>query len=506
MSRDTFYVTTPIYYVNARPHIGHAYTNIVADALARRARLLGKDTIFLTGTDENAQKNVEAAEKAGKPVQAYVDEMSAIWRQTFDSLGFTHTDFIRTTEPRHIAGVNTFVKAVWDKGDIYKGSYTGLYCVGCEQFYKEADLINGVCPVHKTAPNQITEENYFFKLSAYREKLLTYICEHPDFIQPTARRTEVVSYIEKFMEDVSITRQSMQWGIPLPQDPTQAIYVWFDALVNYLTGVGYGTDEAQFQKYWPAQLHLVGKDIIKFHCALWPAMLMSAGLPLPERVFAHGYFTVDGEKMSKSLGNVVDPVAIAEKYGMDALRYYLLREIPFGEDGDFSEVRLRERFAGELANGVGNLTARVLGMAEKYCDAKVPASDAVLPAVQAAVEKAWKESDAAWDTLALHHALGSAWELIAVLDKTVNDEAPWKLEKENPARIPEVLYSLLEGVRHVAWLVWPVIPTAAEGMLERLGELDRARNMGMQEARAWGTLPAGQTIRKGEPLFPRLEE
>jgi len=347
---NKFYITTPIYYVNDIPHIGHAYTTIAADVLARYYRMKGKEVYFLTGTDENSQKNVEAAKKVKgeelkvksekEIVAEYVNEMSAKWQETWDSLDITNDDFIRTTEPRHKKAVKKFFEAVFKNGDIYKGIYEGLYCPGCEAYVSEMDLENGKCPFHKIAPKKIKEENYFFRLKKYESKLLDYIEKNPDFIEPEARRNEVVNYISHHLEDISISRLSQEWGIPVPIDKKQVIYVWFDALINYLTAVGYGTNEEKFNKWWPADLHLVGKDIIKFHCALWPAMLMSAGLPLPKKVFAHGFFTIGGQKISKSLGNVLDPVELVNKYGIDEVRYFLLREISFGEDGDISLKRL----------------------------------------------------------------------------------------------------------------------------------------------------------------------
>ncbi len=498
-----FYVTIPIYYANGKPSVGHAYTTIAADVLARYHRLLGKDVFFLAGLDENSQKNIEAAQAVGKgdDIQGYLDEMAALWERTFDGLGITHNRFIRTTEADHAKAVVKFWKAVEAKGDIYQGEYEGLYCKGCEAFYSEADLVDGKCPLHLTVPAHIKEKNYFFKLTKYRDALLEHIGKHPEFIQPSSRRNEIVSYIEKFMTDTSISRSTMKWGIPVPGDESQRVYVWFDALINYLTGVGYGTDEANFKKWWPANLHLVGKDIIKFHCAIWPAMLMSAGIPLPERVFAHGFFTVDGQKMSKSLGNVVDPVDIATKYSNDVLRFFLMREIRFGEDGDYSSKRLEERYNGDLANELGNLVHRVITMAEKYFDSKVPAkADGFLAG-------AWPAYQSAMEEVRLYDALEIAWSLVRQSNQFIDEKRPWELAKlKEDKMLSDSIYVLLETLRHIAWMLLPLMPDTAEKIFTKLG-LEVSKELGQSQASAWvwGELAPGATLVKGEPLFPRRE-
>lgn len=500
-----FFVTTPIYYVNGAPSVGHAYTLIAADVLARYHRLLGEEVFFLTGTDENSQKNVEAAEKAGKgdQIPAYLDEMAALWKKTCTDLQITYTRFIRTTEADHAKAVEKFWKAVEAKGDIFRGTYEGLYCKGCEAFYTQTDLLEGLCPIHKTPPEQIQEQNYFFRLTAYREALLKYIETHPDFIQPISRRNEVVSYIEHFMTDISISRSTMKWGIPVPGDETQRIYVWFDALINYLTGVGYASDEKLFESWWPANLHLVGKDIIKFHCALWPAMLLSAGLPLPEQVFAHGYFTVDGEKMGKSLGNVIDPLEITNAWGNDVLRFYLLREIRFGEDGDFSRARLSLRYESELANELGNFAQRVLAMTDKYLGGLVPlvAEDALGAA------RAWSAYHAALSSCHFHEALDIIWSLLRSGNQFVEERAPWKLAKEEKTvELQETLYVLLETLRHIAWMLRPIMPDASARILERLGQnILTCEAAGLSAQQSWGMLQPGSRVTTGEPLFPRKE-
>jgi methionyl-tRNA synthetase len=503
-----FYLTTPIYYVNDKPHIGHAYTTIAADTLARYHEMKGEEVFFLTGTDENSQKNVQAAEKKGfKDIKKYIDEMSSIWQMTWDNLGLINNDFIRTTEERHKKGVEKFFAAVHKKGDIYKGFYEGYYCVGCEAFVTKSDLVDGKCPIHKTAPEVIKEENYFFRASRYKDNLLKYIEANPEFIQPPERRHEIINYIKDHFEDISISRQSMKWGIPLPIDEKQAIYVWFDALINYLTGVGYGWDEAKFKKYWPADLHLVGKDIIKFHCALWPAMLLSAGLELPRRVFAHGFFTINGEKISKSLGNTIDPVELVRKYSMDTLRYFLLKEITFGHDGDFSEERLKERYNSDLANGLGNLVARTLAMTEKYFTSKVP-KNKVDPSKLLAFDLKgdWGRYDYFMDQLKFDEALEVAWEDIRAADGYVDKEKPWELAKAGDTdNLAQVIYNLLEMIRHIAWMIAPFMPETSDKILEQLGfDVLKEKEKPFEELRKWGLLISGQQIKKGEVLFPRL--
>ncbi len=497
-----FFLTTPIYYVNGKPSIGHAYTTIAADVLARYHRMLGEEVFFLTGIDENSQKNVEAAKAAGKEgdIQGYLDEMAAVWQQTFDSLGLTHNRFIRTTEADHKLAVEKFWKAVETKGDIYQGTYEGLYCQGCEAFVTEGELVEGKCAIHKQAPEKLAEKNYFFRLTKYRDALLEHIGLHPEFIQPEARANEVLSYIRNFMTDVSISRETMRWGLPVPGDESQRIYVWFDALINYISGVGFGTNEKEFAKWWPVSVHLVGKDIIKFHCALWPAMLLSAGLPLPKKVFAHGFFTVDGEKMSKSLGNVIDPLEVVKQYDNDTLRYFLLREIPFGGDGDFSQDRLKQRYEGDLANELGNLVHRVLTMTEKYTEGNVPeVADGFLAGV-------WPAYHLAMEELRFHDALGVVWSLVRQANQFVEVQAPWQLAKIGEKKmLDDTLYVLLETLRHLAWMLSPFMPLSSERIFEQLGlEPPKEFTQSFESAWVWGELKPGILIKKGEPLFPKL--
>lgn len=494
-----FYITTPIYYANGKPSIGHAYTAIAADILARYHRTLGEEVLFQTGTDENSQKNVEAAK--GKEIMVYLDEMAALWERTFDSLGLAHDRFIRTTERIHRQSVEKFWKAVEAKGDIYLGTYEGLYCQGCEAFVNENDLIDGMCSDHKTPPIALKEKNYFFRLSKYRDDLLAYIGEHPDFIQPEARCNEILSYIRNFMTDISISRETAEWGIPVPGDEKQRVYVWFDALINYLSGVGYADNAAMFEKWWPADLHLVGKDIIKFHCALWPAMLLSTGLPLPKHIFVHGFFTIGGQKMSKSIGNVVDPIEMTEKYGNDVLRYFLFREIPFGKDGDFSEERLVARYDNELANEFGNLVNRVLAMTEKYTGGAVPEkADGFLAG-------AWPSYHLALEENRLSDALDIIWNLVRQANQFIDQQQPWQLAKlDEKKMLNDTLYVLLETLRHIAWMLVPFMPETAEKLFAQLGlDAPKEFTQSFESAWVWGKLKSGHKIAKGKPLFPKKE-
>lgn len=481
MSEKQFYVTTPIYYVNGAPHIGHAYTTIVGDVLKHYYTNQGASVFLSVGVDENAQKNVEAAEKHGVAVQDYVDTMAGEWKKMWDDLHIEYDDFIRTTEDRHTAAVNAFWAAVEKSGDIYKGEYIGLYCVGCEEFKTELQLVDGKCPDHNREPEELREENYFFRLSKYRDALLEYFDAHPEFVQPTSRRNEIRNYIADHMEDVSISRQSLEWGIAVPGDSGNVIYVWFDALINYLSVVGYGTDNERFESTWPAQLHLVGKDIIKFHCALWPAMLMSAGLPLPEKVFAHGHFTVDGQKMSKSIGNVVDPRQVSEQYGHDVLRYYLLREISFGQDGDYSEDRLRQRYTDELANGVGNLLSRVTNMVDRYMGGVVQAHTETA-GYGDNEESVYHE---AMQELAFHKALDAIWKLVGELNEHIEQNKPWELAKIDTDRLEVVLSHYVAVLTRIGHLLAPIMPNTSKVIVNAL---------------------TASKIEKTQPLFPRLPE
>lgn len=499
-----YYITTPIYYINDKPHIGHAYATFVADTFARYYRLKGRDVFFLTGTDENSTKNVEAArEKGYADIQSYLDMQSEEWRGTWNALEITNDDFIRTTEQRHKKGVEKFFRLVHEKGDIYKGTYQGLYCIGCEAFLRESDLENGFCPFHKKKPELIEEENYFFRASKYRDALLGHIEKNPDFVQPVSRRNEIVNYIKDHFEDISISREKIEWGIRLPIDESQVIYVWFDALINYLTGIGYGWDDEKFSRYWPADIHIVGKDIIKFHCALWPAMLLSAGLPLPRRVFAHGFFTIEGQKVSKSLGNAIDPVQLCSQYSIDVLRYFLLREIPFGGDGDFSDARLQERYESELAKGLGNFTSRVLTLAMKCGVEKFDAPE--IPAEQEAARAA-SDLRYAWEkgfaNCALHESLNAIHDLISWGDRYIDQTKPWTLVKEDVSSAVQVLSILLELLRQTSNLLLPFMPHTGGEIRDRLG-LERDCDGKGDTLFEWRSEVISQ-VNKKDNLFPSL--
>lgn len=500
---ERFFITTPIYYVNDKPHVGHAYTTIAADVLARYHRMKGEDVFYLTGTDENAQKNVESAlKKYGSKkndkttreiVQQYVDEMSAAWQTTWDSLNISNDDFIRTTEERHIQFVEDVWKRVKEKGDIYKDVYEGLYCTGCEAYKTESELVNGLCPDHNRKPEKLSEENYFFRLSKYRDHLLKHIEENPEFIQPKERRNEVVAYIKDYAQDFSISRKNLEWGILVPGDTTQTIYVWFDALFNYISAR---------PEWWPADLHLVGKDIIKFHCAYWPAMLMSADMALPRAVFAHGFFTVDGKKMSKTLGNVIDPVELSQKYGLDAMRYLLMAEISFGQDGDISFDRLNERYQSDLVNGLGNLTSRILTLASKQ---PINFDYSAAGEMAANMEKWWKDYHDQLDGLAIHDAVVILNQIMKFFDQYVDQNEPWKLAKDDPGRFQQVLSVLLEGLRHLAWMYQPFMPDTSEQILNWLGVYDAEKKLLLSQIQKWGNLKGTLGFPKGEALFPRFE-
>jgi methionyl-tRNA synthetase len=446
-----FYITTPIYYVNDLPHIGHAYTTIAADVVARYHRQQGDEVLFSAGVDENGQKVVQAAEKADKPPREYVDWMAEAWQTTWSQLGISYDHFIRTTAPEHKKAVYDFIAKVEAAGDIHKGDYEGLYCVGHEAFLRPDELVDGKCPEHNAVPKKVKEENYFFKLSKYQQPLLDHIKAHPEFIQPATRRNEVVAFIERGLDDLSVSRKDAHWGIPWPDDNSQAIYVWFDALVNYLTVAGYPA--ADYTRWWPANVHLIGKDISRFHAVYWPAMLLSAGLPLPKQVFAHGFFTVDGKKISKSLGNAINPVELAGNYGVDALRFYLMREMPFGSDGEFSHERFRQVYESELANELGNAVQRVASMVTRYLGGTI----GEVPKAAHDVGLYRDEMQA----LRLDRALEELWVHVRGVNQFIEEEKPWELAKSDHAQLQTVLSQAVADILHIAMLLAPFIPATA---------------------------------------------
>ena len=509
--KQTFYVTTPIYYVNDVPHIGHAYTTVAADVLARYKRLCGYDCFFLTGTDEHGQKVEKAAQAAGQTPLALADRVVERFKELWKALHITADDFIRTTQERHYKAVAALYQKVWDKGDIYLGDYEDWYCTPCETFWTESQLVNGnKCPECGRPVEKLKEKSYFFRMSKYQEPLLRYLEANPGFIQPASRYNEILSFVKGGLRDLSISRTTFKWGIPVPNDPGHVIYVWFDALTNYITAAGFPADEKRFKRYWPADCHIIGKDILRFHAVYWPCFLMSADLPLPKKVFAHGWWTVEGQKMSKSLGNVVDPAQLVKEYGVDPIRYFLLREVPFGADGDFSRAAMVNRINSDLANDLGNLFSRALSMVVKYCDGLIPT-----PADLQAVDKGLQEVSAKvlpqlakqMDDLAFNKALDSIWEIVNAGNKYIDETAPWalaKAEKDQP-RLGTVLYQALEALRICALLIAAFMPATAERMWSQLGmEKDLWRH-NIQENGKWGGLKPGRKIAKPLPLFPRIE-
>ena len=515
---STFYITTPIYYVNARPHLGHAYSTIVADTMRRFHALKGEDTWFLTGTDEHGDKIAKAAAAVGKSPQEFVDSISGQFQALWPVLGVKNDQFIRTTDPDHVARVQKFLQRVYDNGDIYFGEHGGHYCTGCERFYTEKELEDGLCPQHKTKPEFIQEKNYFFKMSKYLPWLAEYIRANPDFIRPERYRNEALAMIEGgVLEDLCISRPKsrLEWGIELPFDHDYVCYVWFDALLNYISAIGWPEGE-NYSKFWPGE-HLVAKDILKPHGVFWPTMLKSAGLPLYQHLNVHGYWLIKDTKMSKSLGNVVEPAKMAERYGLDAFRYFLLRDMQFGSDASFSEEALIGRFNADLANDLGNLFSRVLSMNGKYFDGKVPAAGELNDDDRALIETG--ENAVAnylqlFEKVHFSNALESLWELVRALNRYVDAQAPWTLFKQgNTSRLGTVIRLLLEAMRKVALCLWPVMPGTSAKLMEQLGQpLPASERFGTapehipgEESGQWNLLQTGTVIATASNLFPRLE-
>ena len=502
-----FYLTTAIDYVNSLPHLGTAYEKIAADAIARYKRMAGFDTHFLMGNDEHSINVEKAAREKGMEPRAYCDEMAVTFQAVWKRLDISYDDFIRTTEPRHIRGVQALFRAIVDAGDVYKGKYEGHYCVGCERFYPEKDLVDGKCPVHKTVPQWVSEENYFFRLSTYGPRLLEHIRSHPEFIIPESRRNEIVNVVESGLEDISVSRASVAWGIPLPNDPAHTVYVWFDALINYITGVGYPETNGDYSRYWPADLHVIGKDITRFHCIIWPAMLMSAKLPLPKTVLGHGWVQFQGEKLSKSLGNIVNPLEVADRWGADALRYYLLREVPLSRDGDFTWELFIDRYNADLANDWGNLFTRTVSMVHRY-RAGVVASAAPIEGMGDLITSAIRDYTRAMEEYEIDKGIEAAWSVIRRANRLVEEKAPWNLAKD-PARgveLEALLATLVVALQHVALLLYPVMPAKAREVWETLRLKPAISEVRLPAPGALLPSPASsEPIGASKPLFPRIE-
>ena len=505
-----FYITTPIYYVNDTPHIGHSYTTIACDVLSRYQRLNGRETYFLTGTDEHGQKVSQAAKAAGKEPQQLVDEVVEKYKAMWKALNIGNDDFIRTTDPRHEKVVQKLFADLHAKGDIYPGQYEGWYCVPCETFYLETQIEKGLCPDCGRPLEKLKENTYFFRMSKYQDQLLAYIESHPDFVQPLGRYHEIVNFVKSGLRDLSVSRPRSRiggWGIACPFDQEQVIYVWFDALLNYISAPGYGIEPERFGRVWPADVQVIGKDILKFHAIIWPALLLAAGIELPKKIFAHGCWTIAGEKMSKSRGNVVDPLKISAQFGVDSYRYFLLREVPFGQDGDFSETALSARYQADLANNLGNLLNRTLTMLEKYFAGIVPdpapgrKTDETLTrlaqALPARIEQHLSE-------LAFSLALERIWEIIDAANRYIENKAPWKLAKTDKEELAAVLYNLVDILRLVAVYLSPFMPKISQLMWEQLGLPGTPAELEITKT-SLNQFPGKTRILKGQPLFPKLE-
>jgi methionyl-tRNA synthetase len=516
-----FALTTPLYYVNDLPHIGSAYTTIATDVLARYYRLRNRPVRFITGTDEHGQKIQRTAEGLGKTPQAHCDEVAGGFASLWEQLDIHYDQFIRTTDQRHHAIVNEFFQRVWDQGDIYLGEQKGWYCVACEEFKEDRDLLDHhYCVIHTNRQAEWRDEaNYFFRLSRYQSHLEALYQKQPDFIQPESRRNEVLNFVSQGLQDFSISRVNLDWGFPMPNDPSHTIYVWFDALLGYVTALleprCEPTLDNALQYWWPIQLHLIGKDILRFHAIYWPAMLMSAGLPLPRHVFGHGFLTKDGQKMGKSLGNTLDPVALVKRYGSDAVRYYFMKEIELGRDGDFNETRFVNILNADLANDLGNLLNRALGMTHKYCHGKVPACQEHSNLGASPLEQLGRslpeQIAQGYESLAFHSVCEAVLTLVRAGNKWIDEQAPWSLYKQGQQQaVEEVLYTVLESVRFAAYLLCPIIPQTSQAIYDQLGftvvlQGRDAGSVSYHQHASWGVLPANQVLREPKPVFQRRE-
>lgn len=508
---EKFYITTPIYYPSDKLHIGHSYCTVATDTMARYKRLRGYDVRFLTGTDEHGQKIERIADSQGVTPKEYVDKIVAGVKELWKELDISYDKFIRTTDDYHVKAVQKIFKQLYDQGDIYKSEYEGWYCTPCESFYTDVQLVDGKCPDCGREVERLKEESYFFRLSKYQDRLIKHIEEHPEFIQPQTRQNEMINnFLKPGLEDLCVSRTTFKWGIPVTFDDKHIVYVWVDALSNYITSLGYGSDDdSDFKKYWPADVHVVGKEIVRFHTIIWPAMLMALNLPLPKQVFGHGWLIIDGGKMSKSKGNVVDPKVLVDRYGVDSIRYFLLREIAFGQDGNFTNEALIQRINSDLANDLGNLISRTVGMIDKYFGKTLPAYRESAEFDEALKEKAAQvttKAEELLDKMLFSDALSEIWTLIRRANKYVDETQPWILAKdeEQKAKLANVLYNLSEAIRIVSVLIQPFMPNTPKLIWEQLGINDEALHT-WDSAKTWGMLPAEITISKGNVIFPRID-